>query len=286
MGDATSASREAAGVPARRPVPRQLAAGRPRPPARQVRHRARWPWFPWLATQVDWPGRGPGARGGLRRRLDVGRGGRPPARRPRPDAHRPVAGHGRPRRSTGSARSAATAAPPAGWPTCRSCRSGRRLFDVVVANYVLHHVPDAGRAVGEMARVLRPGGMRRWSPASARGTWPSCARSATRCSASSGPTRSPASFGASAGRPPAAGPVRRGRVAPLRRPARLQRPRRRPGVPGLDAAGRGRGRRRPARRVAAAVQARFDAGGGRLRVSKDTGLFVCRGPRRSGARPT
>jgi ubiquinone/menaquinone biosynthesis C-methylase UbiE len=32
-------------------------------------------------------------------------------------------------------------------------------FDVVVANYVLHHVPDTGRAVAEMARVLRPGGV-------------------------------------------------------------------------------------------------------------------------------
>ena len=34
-------------------------------------------WFPWLATQVDWPAGGPGARGGLRRRLDVGRGRAP-----------------------------------------------------------------------------------------------------------------------------------------------------------------------------------------------------------------
>jgi SAM-dependent methyltransferase len=31
-------------------------------------------------------------------------------------------------------------------------------------------------------------------------------------------------------------------------------------------------------RVAEVVKARFDAGGGRLRVSKDTGLFVCHGP--------
>jgi hypothetical protein len=32
-------------------------------------------------------------------------------------------------------------------------------------------------------------------------------------------------------------------------------------------------------RVVATVQERFAAGGGRLRVSKDTGLFVCRRPR-------
>jgi hypothetical protein len=31
-------------------------------------------------------------------------------------------------------------------------------------------------------------------------------------------------------------------------------------------------------RVAEVVRARFDAGGGRLGVSKDTGLFVCRNP--------
>ena len=31
-------------------------------------------------------------------------------------------------------------------------------FDVVVANHMLYHVPDAARATAEMARVLRPGG--------------------------------------------------------------------------------------------------------------------------------
>ncbi len=31
-------------------------------------------------------------------------------------------------------------------------------FDVVVANHMLYHVPDAGRAAAEFARVLRPGG--------------------------------------------------------------------------------------------------------------------------------
>jgi len=31
-------------------------------------------------------------------------------------------------------------------------------FEVVVANFVLHHVPDAGEAARELRRVLRPGG--------------------------------------------------------------------------------------------------------------------------------
>ncbi len=31
-------------------------------------------------------------------------------------------------------------------------------FDVVIANHMLYHVPDLSRAVGELARVLRPGG--------------------------------------------------------------------------------------------------------------------------------
>lgn len=33
-----------------------------------------------------------------------------------------------------------------------------RSFDGVVANHMLYHVPDIGRAVAELARVLRPGG--------------------------------------------------------------------------------------------------------------------------------
>jgi len=32
-------------------------------------------------------------------------------------------------------------------------------FDVVVANWVLYHVPDLARGVGELARVLRPDGL-------------------------------------------------------------------------------------------------------------------------------
>ena len=32
------------------------------------------------------------------------------------------------------------------------------VFDLVIANHMLYHVPDLPRAVGELARVLRPGG--------------------------------------------------------------------------------------------------------------------------------
>jgi len=35
---------------------------------------------------------------------------------------------------------------------------GDGSYDVVVANHMLYHVPDPGRAVAELARVLRPGG--------------------------------------------------------------------------------------------------------------------------------
>jgi len=31
-------------------------------------------------------------------------------------------------------------------------------FDIVIANHMLYHVPDIGRALGEIARVLKPGG--------------------------------------------------------------------------------------------------------------------------------
>jgi len=31
-------------------------------------------------------------------------------------------------------------------------------FDMVIANHMLYHVPDIGRALGEIARVLKPGG--------------------------------------------------------------------------------------------------------------------------------
>ncbi|HEX6165277.1 MAG TPA: class I SAM-dependent methyltransferase [Acidimicrobiales bacterium] len=150
-------------------------------------------------------------------------------------------------------------------------------FDVVVANYVLHHVPDARRAVAEMARVVRPGGtvvvacvgdghlaelhqIRRevfgepWADALASG------------------------FGAEAGAevlPQSFGQVDW-------RPYRDRLDCRDPddvvdylaSIPPVDAADDAQ-----RARVVAAVRARFSAAGGRLQVRKDTGVFVCRAPR-------
>jgi ubiquinone/menaquinone biosynthesis C-methylase UbiE len=45
-------------------------------------------------------------------------------------------------------------------------------FDAVVATYVLCAVPDEGRAVSEMARVLRPGGILLLADHIAGGAWP------------------------------------------------------------------------------------------------------------------
>jgi SAM-dependent methyltransferase len=36
---------------------------------------------------------------------------------------------------------------------------GDGRFDVVIANHMLYHVPDVGRTLGEIRRVLRPGGV-------------------------------------------------------------------------------------------------------------------------------
>ena len=78
---------------------------------------------------------------------------------------------------------------------------GDEAFDVVAALWMLYHVPDVDRALAEIRRVLRPGGLfvavtngdghladlrreaggERWSPASARRTArPSCARTSPR----------------------------------------------------------------------------------------------------------
>lgn len=236
-------------------------------------------WFPWLATQVPWPGEA--------RVLEVGCGAgwmwaEAAARLPQDleltltdlstgmvvEALDRVGSLGRYRRTVG--RVADVQELP--------FRAG--VFDVVIANYVLHHVPDSGRAVAEMARVLRAGGVavvacvgdghlaelrqirrevfgERWARAM------------------------PDTFGASAG----------ARVLP----SRFGDVEWRPYVDRLDC-------RDPDdvvaylastppvenatadqhRRVVAAVQARFAAGGGRLRVSKDTGMFLCRSPRWAG----
>jgi SAM-dependent methyltransferase len=115
-------------------------------------------WFPWLATQVAWP---EGARV-----LEVGCGAgwmwaEASARLPIDleltltdlspgmvtEALDRVGSLGRYRQTVGRV------------ADVQELPFRDAAFDVVVANYVLHHVPDAGRAVAEMARVLHPDGV-------------------------------------------------------------------------------------------------------------------------------
>jgi SAM-dependent methyltransferase len=151
------------------------------------------------------------------------------------------------------------------------------VFDVVVAIYVLHHVPDAARAVAEMARVVRPGGT----------VVVACVgddhltelhQIRREVFGDLGTDRFASSFGATAG----------ARVLPgwfgevdwrayvdmldcLDPDDVVDYLASTPPLDGADAAARGR--------VEDLVRSRFAAEGGRMRVSKDTGVFVCRLPR-------
>jgi SAM-dependent methyltransferase len=118
--------------------------------------RADVPWFAWLVGQVDWPEDG--------RVLEVGCGTgllwvSTAAQLPRLRVTLTDL-------SEGMVRSAVAAVEPlpgielAG---CRTCDAqdlpfDDDMFDVVVADHMLYHVPDPGRAASEFARVLRPGG--------------------------------------------------------------------------------------------------------------------------------
>ncbi len=233
-------------------------------------------WFPWLATQVDWPA---GARV-----LEVGCGAgwmwaEAAARLPGDldltltdlspgmvaEAIERVGSLGRYRRT--SARVADAQELP--------FRSAS--FDVVVANYVLHHVPDTRRAVGEMSRVLRPDGtlvvacvgedhltelhqIRREVFGE-----PLADVLTSTFGASAGAQVLPASFAAVEWRP------YRDRLDCRDPDDVIEYLSSTPPVEDADAVQQ--------ERVVDAVRARFAAGGGRLRVSKDTGLFVCRAPR-------
>jgi ubiquinone/menaquinone biosynthesis C-methylase UbiE len=235
-------------------------------------------WFPWLATQVDWPA---GARV-----LEVGCGAgwmwaEAAARLPGDldltltdlsqgmvtEAIERVGSLGRYRRT--SARVADAQELP--------FRSAS--FDVVVANYVLHHVPDTRRAVGEMARVLRPDGtlvvacvgeghltelhqIRREVFGE-----PLADVLTSTFGASAAAQVLPASFAAVEWRP------YRDRLDCRDPDDVIEYLSSTPPVEDADAVQQ--------ERVVDAVRARFAAGGGRLRVSKDTGLFVCGAPRPS-----
>jgi SAM-dependent methyltransferase len=233
-------------------------------------------WFPWLATQVDWPTEA--------RVLEVGCGAgwmwaEAAARLPGDldltltdlssgmvtEAIERVGSLGRYRRTTGRVADAQEL----------PFRSGS--FDIVVANYVLHHVPDTRRAVGEMARVLSPHGtlvvacvgdghlaelhqIRREVFGE-----PLADALASTFGASAGAQVLPASFGTVDWRP------YRDRLDCRDPDDVVEYLSSTPPVEDASALEQAR--------VVDAVRARFAAGGGRLRVSKDTGLFVCRQPR-------
>ena len=233
-------------------------------------------WFPWLATQVDWRPRA--------RVLEVGCGAgwmwaEAAARLPSDldltltdlsrgmvnEAVERVSSLGRYHRTSG--RVADVQALP--------FRAGS--FDVVVANYVLHHVPDARRGVSELARVLRPSGVAVVACVG-DGHLAELHQIRREVFGEQWADTISGAFGATTGAQVL--PARFGQVD--WRPYRDRLDCRDPDdvveylastPPVEDASTRQR------ERVVEAVRARFTAGGGRLRVSKDTGLFLCRRPR-------
>jgi SAM-dependent methyltransferase len=233
-------------------------------------------WFPWLATQIDWH---PDARV-----LEVGCGAgwmwaEAAARLPSDldltltdlstgmvtEAIERVGSLGRYRRTSGRVADA------------QELPFRSASFDVVVANYVLHHVPDTQRAVAEMARVLRPGGvvvvacvgdghlaeLRQIRREVFGEPWADAITDTF--GASAGARVLPASFGHVEWRP------YRDRLDCRDPDDVVEYLASTPPVEDASALEH--------ERVVEAVRARFAAGGGRLRVSKDTGLFVCRRPR-------
>jgi SAM-dependent methyltransferase len=234
-------------------------------------------WFPWLATQVAWPS---GARV-----LEVGCGAgwmwaEAAARLPGDldltltdispgmvrEAVERVGSLGRYRQTRG------TVADVQDLPFCNAG------FDVVVANYVLHHVPDATRAVGEMARVVRPGGAVVVACVG-DGHLTELHQIRREVFGDLGLDAFGSSFGATAGAEVLPGWFGEVRWQPYRDDLDCCDPddvvaylASTPPVEGASEVERGR--------VVATVRERFAAGGGRLRLSKDTGLFVCRRPRR------
>ncbi|HEY8527444.1 MAG TPA: class I SAM-dependent methyltransferase [Acidimicrobiales bacterium] len=233
-------------------------------------------WFPWVASQVDWPA---GAEV-----LEVGCGAgwmwaEASARLPgdlsltlsdiSPGMAREARGRvgslGRYRRAT------AAVADVQQLPF----RDGR--FDVVVATYVLHHVPNPRRAIAEMARVLRPSGVALVACVGG-GHLAELREIREEVFGPAVPAELAWSFDAEAGR--AMLPAHFASVE--WRPYADQLDCRDPddvveylaSTPPVEGAGP-----EERARVVDAVRARFGRGGGRLRVRKDTGLFVCRGPR-------
>jgi SAM-dependent methyltransferase len=233
-------------------------------------------WFPWLATQLEWPsdacvlevGCGAGwmwAEAAARLPSDIDLTLTDLSTGMVVEATERVAGLGRYRRTSGRV------ADVQELPFRAGC------FDVVVANYVLHHVPDAPRGIAEMARVLRPDGT--LVVACVGDGHLAELHQIRREVFGDEPLEALASsFGADAGArvlPEVFGEVEW-------RPYADRLDCRDPddvvdylaSTPPVEDATADEHAL-----VVEAVQARFAAGGGRLGVSKDTGLYVCRRPR-------
>jgi SAM-dependent methyltransferase len=233
-------------------------------------------WFPWLATQVDWR---PGSRV-----LEVGCGAgwmwaEAAARLPGEldltltdlsngmvtEAVDRVGSLGRYRQTAG--RVADVQELP--------FRPGS--FDVVVAIYVLHHVPDTRRAIAEMARVLRPGGV---ALVACVGDGHLAELHQIRREVFGEPWADTIAdtFGAVAAAKALPGAFDEVEWQPYRDRLDCRDPDDvvdyLASIPPVEDASADQHER-----VVQAVQRRFAAGGGRLRVSKDTGLYVCRRPR-------
>jgi SAM-dependent methyltransferase len=237
---------------------------------------ARIAWFPWVASQIDWPVGG--------RVLEVGCGAgwlwaEASAHLPAglrltltdlspgmvAEAVGRVAGLERHRRVEGRIADA------------QALPFTADSFEVVVANHMLYHVPDPRLAVAELARVVRPDGV-----LIAGTVGPSHLRELAeiRAEVFGGPRvlATVDVFGIEGGEP-----MLRGCFADVEwrhyddcldctdpddvMAFLASTP------PVEDASHEDR------RRVVEAVQRRFAAGGGRMRISKETGVFVCAGSR-------
>ena len=240
-------------------------------------------WFPWVASQIPWPARA--------RVLEVGCGtgwlwAEASAHLPSgldltltdlsegmvAEAVERVGSLRRHRRVEGRVADA------------QSLPSTRRAFDVVIANHMLYHVPEPARAVAELARVVRPGGV-----VMAATVGETHLRELNEIRAEVfGTTRRHATveaFGIDVGR------------SILR--SCFDTVEWRPYDDELDCTDAGdvlaflasappveEATDEQHRLLATAVERRFAEGGGRLRISKETGVFVCTGPRaRTAADP-
>jgi SAM-dependent methyltransferase len=233
-------------------------------------------WYRWVATQIVWPARA--------RVLEVGCGAgwlwaEASAHLPSGldltltdlsrgmvvEAVERVGGLGRHRRVDG------------GIADAQALPFAPGSFDVVIANHMLYHVPDPRLAVDELARVVRPGGV-----VMAGTVGPSHLRELdeirTEVFAQTRVGATVAIFGVEVGEP-----MLRGCFVDVEWRhyddwldctdpddvlAFLAST---PPVEGASHEER--------RRVVEAVHRRFAAGGGRMRVSKETGVFVCTSPR-------